>query len=227
MTTTDAASRTLATARQRIDQLAAQAQEHHETLAAIKADPTLHPDYKAQLRTEERERFNQVHREAVLGTKRDLEAAQQLALQRLSTVGEPDPRAAARVSRLIDGGMAPLLAAEVLADAGDVAGLRELRDQLPSLVTLTLPTTEQRRRPQVIEQALLAVDRRMAPLLSGDDSAAAQVRLNVDRERARLDATSEHAFNNNPGSLLKLALANAPEPSSPPSSGLSSAAHAG
>lgn len=216
------ASDVLAVASREIDRLAERATAHHARLEQIRTDRTLSDEGKRQLARQEREAFNAFHEQTLQDAQRRMDEAKTMAMRRLSAPGDPDTetrksRAAVRVSRVIDGGMSVGVAAEMFAEAGDLDALRALRDEVPSWVAVTLSKDDMYRRPQVTEETLLAVDRHMAPLLTGDDAAAAQVRLAVDDEAARLRATSEHAFNNTPDSRLALAYANgpAPEPQQP------------
>jgi hypothetical protein len=114
-----------------------------------------------------------------------------------------------RVSRLIDGGVSAPAAAETFAELGDLDALRALRDEVPSLLVSTLPASEQGRRRELIDAMLLEIDRRMAPLLKGDDAAAVRVRLSVAAERNRLDAVTTNAMNPSGISRLQLAYASA------------------
>lgn len=212
-------SQLLAEAQAHINELAAQADCYQRFVEDVQGEPKYSDVYKRECVAEARRelaRYHQQVREAALGA---LEQAQQLATQRLEAPGDPDTearkaRAGTRVGRLIDGGVAAVEAAAILADAGDVDGLRALRDEIPSLVRVTLGDGGEGTRKNVTESTLLSVDRAMAPLLTGADAAAAEVRVQVDNERARLDATSEYAFamerqgRPTPASLITLAYAN-------------------
>jgi hypothetical protein len=98
-----------------------------------------------------------------------------------------------------------MLAATTFAELGDIDALRALRDEVPSLVMSTLPPSEYGRRHELIDAMLLEVDRRMAPLLEGEDAAAVRVRLSVDAERTRLDAVTTNALK--PSGVSRMALA--------------------
>jgi hypothetical protein len=215
------ASKALEGARRAIDELGAAAEAHHQRLAEIKDDRTLSREYKSELSAQERATFEGVYRTAYLKANGHIEQASRLAAQRLAGPGDSDTetrksRAAIRVLRMIDSGMPPLVAAEVLAEANDVDALRVLRDEIPSWAATTIGTTDAVRRRHVINDTLLGIDRAMAPMLTGDDAAAVSVRLDVDNEAARLKATSEHALHNTPMSRMQLAYATPPPPPEPP-----------
>lgn len=106
-------------------------------------------------------------------------------------------RAASRVGRLLDSGATVLGAAQVLADAGDLDGLRALRDEVPAVVGSAMKAGGDQQgvqsRQQKTRDLLVALDQIMAPLLTGDEQAAAQLRGNVDAARAWLDALATYA----------------------------------
>jgi hypothetical protein len=208
---------TLAAAGQRIDSLDERAEQHHAKLAEIRSDRNFTPEYRDQLTKQQRQEFTETTREAVLGARGLLQSAFEMATQRLSGPADEatelrKARAGTRVSRLLDGGMSPLAAAEVLAEAADLAGLRALREEIPSWVAATLSPTDQSRRREHTDAALLGVDRAMRPLLTGAEAAAVDVRLRVDDERARLDAVAQLALDNSPTNRVRLALASSPTP---------------
>ena len=118
-------------------------------------------------------------------------------------------RAQARVSRLIDAGTSALDAADVFTEQGDIDALRALREDVPSWVVATLPRAEQQNRQQAIDATLLELDRRMAPLLTGDEAAAVRVRLSIAQERARLEVATDRALNPSPTNRMRLAYATA------------------
>ncbi len=208
---------TLAAAGQRIDSLAERAEQHHAKLAEIRSDRNFTPEYRDQLTKQQRQEFTQALSDALLETRGLLQSAYDTATQRLTGPADEatelrKARAGTRVSRLLDGGMSPLAAAEVLAESNDLAGLRALREEVPSWVAATLPSVQQSARREHTDAALLAVDKQMRPLLTGADAAAVDVRLRVDDERARLDAVSQMALDNSPLSRVRLALASSPTP---------------
>lgn len=200
----------LATAVTTINDLASTTQEHHAALAQIRGDHELADDYRReQLRSAE-QRFTEQHVAARGSAMKALEAAEQAASTYLTQPGDEatenrKARAASRVMRLIDGGTPILVAAEMFAEQRDVDALRALRDEVPSWVTQQLPALAQNSRRAQIEDKILAVDRLMAPLLTGEAAVAAEVRVKVADQRARLQAVSEHALSNTPTSRLKFA----------------------
>lgn len=212
----------LAAASREIDRLAERATAHHARLEQIRTDRSLSDEGKRSLTSQERQTFNAALEQVVRETRRRVDEAKTQASRRLSAPGDADTetrkaRAAVRVSRLIDGGRGVAEAAELFAEAGDLDALRALRDEVPSWVAATQPTSEMYLRSQRTEQTLLQVDRVMAPLLSGEDAAAAQVRIETaDDVLTRLTATFEHAVNNTPDSRVKLAYATPPAPEPTP-----------
>jgi hypothetical protein len=190
--------------------MAASADEHHTQVQQVQDNPQYSEQYKRELIAEARAAFAEAHRDARDSALVALDTAAQAAARRLSSPADDatetrKARAAMRVSRLIDGGQSAMLAATTFAELGDIDALRALRDEVPSLVMSTLPPSEHGRRHELIDAMLLEVDRRMAPLVSGDDAAAVRVRLTVADERTRLDAVTNNALN--PSAMSRLTLA--------------------
>jgi hypothetical protein len=206
----------VASAGSKIDGLTERAAKHHALVANVNADPHSSASWKRDYIGKARDQFDTFHREVreeVLGA---LQEAHERATRRLAEPADEatetrKARAAMPVSRLIDSGVGPQEAAEILAETGDVDGVLALRDEVPSWVRTTLPESEQVCRTRYTEAALLGVDRVLAPLVTGDYAEAIAVRLEVDREHVRLEAATDHALHESPSSTLRLAYANADE----------------
>lgn len=194
-----------------IDQLNADADEHHSTLAAIRANKDLSAAAKTRTIQEATDALLQKLRTVPAAIEERLERADRGASLALSGNTESDQlemrkqRAGSRVVRLLAAGQTPGQVAQLLADTNDIDGYRALRDEIPAhIATLDL---EVNKRAEAAAQ-LLEVDRAMAPVLVGGMAQAARVRLEVDGQRARLNAVTIFAVEPTANARLRLGFAN-------------------
>ncbi len=205
-------------ASERTDQLLERAELYRSRVGIINKTRHFTDQHKQELRRRERETFETFYREDVLEARRLLDEAHAKASKRLAAPATDEAgesrrtRSASRVDRMLGAGMAPAAVIEALVEAEDVSGLQALREELPSWAAVTFASEPQVRRKTTVENLRLAVDRAMRPFLADDLAAAVDVRLQVDDERARLDATVDHVWSDSPASRIRLAFAQNPAP---------------
>ncbi len=205
-------------ASERTDQLLERAEQYRSRVDIVNKTAHFTAQHKAELRRQEKANFEAAYREHVLEARRLLDEAHAKASKRLAAPATDEAgesrrtRSASRVDRMLGAGMAPAAVIEALVEAEDLSGLQALREELPSWAAVTFASEPQVRRKTTVESLRLAVDRAMRPFLADDLAAAVDVRLQVDDERARLDATVDHVWSNSAASRIRLAFAESPPP---------------
>ncbi len=203
----------LRTASRQVEELAGGAQRLHEQINRIRADRDLTPDAKARRVSTLQEQLRQFVSSRVGPIREAFDRAETEARHVLAVSSE-DPlvqsrltRAAQRVNRMLDAGRGPADAAQVLAEAGDVAALRVLHEDIPSWAAATF--AEPPEREYAANMALWAVDKATRPLLTGAEAEAADVRLKVDDDRAHFEAVAEYAVTGSTQAAGKVEIAEA------------------
>lgn len=178
-------------------------QAAHERAGRVQRDQELTAAAKSERLGKLRQELREHVRDERARIAEQLARADELASAVLS--GDPadallesrKARAATRVGRLLDSGSTIIGAAEVLAGAGDLDGLRALRDEVPSVVASLAPQggaqDGQQSRAKRTGELLVALDQVMVPLLTGDEQAAARLRGNIDAAGAWLEALAVYA----------------------------------
>jgi hypothetical protein len=165
---------------------------------ALHVDPDRPAEYKheklAELRATvmERARQDRAAIEERLSTAEKRASAAMAGQQDDPVLETRKARAATRVNRLVDSGMATIEAAQVFAGAGDLDALRVLRDEIPSLVAAR--TTEHDDRTKLVHEMSLALDEVMRPLLPEAEQFAVDVRLGIADTREQLGALMQYAL---------------------------------
>jgi hypothetical protein len=164
----------LAAAKANVDELKAAADRFQGYAEEVNADPKYSQDYKREAVAEARQQLTGYHQDVRQATLVALDRAHQLATQRLEAPVDAETearkaRAATRVGRLLDSGLSAVEAAAALAETGDVDALRALRDEVPSLVRVTIKdAADAPARKAATANTLLA--RTGPPLRSGSRS---------------------------------------------------------
>ncbi|MBV9871842.1 MAG: hypothetical protein JO214_14595 [Frankiaceae bacterium] len=189
------ATRLLDRARKFIQRMRDTAQKRDDDLDAIDIAGRTQDwvnERRAQIRMTALEQLTSLYDEA----RNTLDEAEAAAAAELA--GSPDTaaeirrsRSTDRVVRMLEGNQ-PVEVAGVLAGAGDVDGLRALREELPTYLQRTMNPASWRdaaTRTRTIASQQLMVDRALRELLVGSQRDAIDAALSVDAVRRQLHAT--------------------------------------
>jgi len=197
------ADQTLATANLELDRLQARIEAHHEALADLNTNRDVSEEYRDRARGEQQED----HLQAIAAVRRRVDdlltrTASEADAALAAPPSAADPTAAARVQAAL-ATMAPADVADVLAEMGDLEGLRHLRRQVPLFVAAR--ESEPMARARFTRQVLDTIDERLASAGGENERGALAARTGIEATRARLESLWD--FNARPTGVRRMNLA--------------------
>jgi len=194
-----------------IRDLITQADAAHAEIQTYRNDTRYRPEYADQLATKARDNLQQTIADTNTRVQELLDSAARdadVALAKTRTPTSPEQIAAqqlasTRVRATLDA-LGPASAAEVLAEDGDVAGLRELYAAIPTYTAVALKNEPAENRQAHIAELRASVERRLEAVASPEEQAAIRGRARINDLRAALDSAVSYSFSPSPTKAIAL-----------------------